>query len=82
MDPLIQKIKILNETYLSMKKNFETLKKMFPKGVNIHQKVLVSEEILSQAYMLILDYFDSLEISRKFTEVIKSVKNANKKRKR
>lgn len=77
MDKLTQKIKTLNEIYISMKRNYETLKKMFKTGSNIHQKIILSEEILAQVYIGILDDMESDEINKKFNEIIKNERKRN-----
>lgn len=75
MDNLTRTMMILNEAYISMKKNYNTLKKMYKKGGNIHQKILISEELLGQAYMLIMETMETEETNRLFTAIIKDIKN-------
>mgnify|MGYP001344716434 CR=1 FL=1 len=75
MDKLTLLIKNLNEIYYSMKKNYDSLRKLYKKGSNIHQKILISEEFLGQAYMLIMESMETEEINKMFIEIIKGVKN-------
>ena len=79
MDKLTQKIKKLNDIYYSMKKNYDTLKKMFHNHSSIKQKVILSEEILNQCYMLIMDKLETTETHRQFNKIIKNIKEKNGK---
>jgi uncharacterized protein (DUF608 family) len=75
MDKRVQQLKILNEVYTSMKKNFDTLKKMFNKENGIKQKVILTEQMLGQVYMSILQKMESEEINSKFLKIVKGIKN-------
>jgi len=75
MSNLTQKIQKLNEVYHSMKKNYDTLKKMFKNHSTIHQKFFLSEQILMQGYMLINDKFEKTETHREFNRIIKNIKD-------
>jgi hypothetical protein len=75
MNNLTQKIRILNEIYHSMKKNYNTLHKMFHNHSTIKQKFILSEEILMQGYMLIKDKLEDSETHREFNKIIKGIKD-------
>jgi hypothetical protein len=80
MDKLTQKIKTLNDVYDSFRNNYINLRKLFPKQCNVNQKVLMSERFLFDAFMLIKDYLETEAIDKDFTNIIKGVKNVDKKR--
>lgn len=75
MDELTRKIKHLNEIYKVMQKEYTNLKKMFTKQSTIKQKICLSEQILNQAYMSIMDGLESEEINKEFVKIIKTIKN-------
>ena len=78
MKNLVTQIKILNQVYKDMKHNFDTLKKMFKKDSCIGQKIILSEQILGQAYMEILKKIETNEINSQFFDIIKDIrKNKN-----
>lgn len=70
----IKSIQKLNEIYHSMKKNYTILKKMFHNHSTIHQKIILSEQILMQAYMLINNKLESTEATKEFNRIIKTIK--------
>lgn len=74
MDKLENKIKYLNEIYHSMKRNYDSLKKMFKAHSTIKQKVILSEEILNQVYMLVLHKLEETETAKEFHKIIKGIK--------
>ena len=74
MNNLIKKFTVLNEVYKSMKKNYDTLEKMFANHSSIKQKVILSEQILDQAYILIKEGFEETEERRQFNRIIKDIK--------
>ena len=67
----IQKV---NEIYHIMKKQYDSLKKTFKNHSNIKQKIILSEEILNQAFMLIVSKTEEVEVNREFNRIIKSIK--------
>jgi len=75
MDKTIILIKKLNEVYVSMKRNYDVLKKLFKNHSNIKQQIILSEQILMQAYMLINDKLEEAEQKRQFNRIIKKIKN-------
>lgn len=76
---LIKQIKQLNEIYHIMNKQFSLLKKMFKNHSTIKQKVILSEQILHQAYALIVDKTEEVETNREFNRIIKSIKDDKNK---
>lgn len=78
MDSLTQQIKILNKIYLDMKHNFETLKKMFRDNSGIKQKIILSEQMMNQVYMSIMQKIESEEINSEFLKIIRGIKNEKK----
>ena len=75
MNNLIKQIKRLNEIYHIMNKQYSLLKKMFKNHSSIKQKVILSEQILHQAYSLIVDKTEEVETNREFNKIIKGIKN-------
>lgn len=72
--PLLKQVQKLNELYHSFKRNYDTLKKMFRNHSTIKQKIILSEQILNQAYMVIKDELETTEQRREFNRIIKSIK--------
>jgi len=71
---IIKQIQKLNEAYHIMNKQYNLLKKMFKNHSTIKQKVILSEQILQQAYSLIIEKTENIEINREFNRIIKSIK--------
>jgi len=78
MDKLTKQIKILNKLYKDMSKNFDTLKRMFNDNKIIKQKILLTEQLLNDVYMAILDTLETNEINKQFFDIIKGIKNEKK----
>lgn len=72
---LIKQIKQMNEIYHIMNKQYACLKKMFKNHSTIKQKVILSEQVLHQAYMMIVEKTEEVEITREFNKIIKVIKN-------
>jgi hypothetical protein len=77
MNNLIKQIKQLNETYHIMNKQYALLKKAFKNHNTIQQKIILSEQILYQAYSLVVMKTEEVETTREFNKIIKSIKNKN-----
>jgi len=75
MDKLIKQIQKLNEIYHIMNKQYTLLKKMYRNHSTIKQKVIFSEQILHQAYALIVDKTQENETNREFNRIVKEIKN-------
>ena len=67
-------IKMLNQAYRTTKANYDMLKKMFKDDSCIQQKIILSEQILGSAYMLIMEKLETAEINRQFFDIIKDIK--------
>jgi ABC-type Na+ transport system ATPase subunit NatA len=78
MNNLIKQIQKLNEIYNIMNRQYALLKKMFKNHSGVKQKVILSEQILHQAYMLIVEKTEEIETNRKFNKIIKDIKNESK----
>jgi hypothetical protein len=61
-----------------MKHNFETLKKMFRDNSGIKQKIILSEQMMNQVYMSIMQKIESEEINSEFLKIIRGIKNEKK----
>jgi len=72
---LIKSITKLNELYHSFRRSFTVLKKITKNHSTIKQKIILSEQILDQAYLLIKDELEGTEQRRGFNKIIKSIKN-------
>jgi hypothetical protein len=70
----LKHIQKLNGIYTLMNKNYDSLKKMFSNHSSIKQKIILSEEILNQAFMLIVDKTETAEIRREFNKIIETIK--------
>lgn len=73
-DKRVQQIKVLNELYRSMKKNYDTIKKMFNKDSAIKQKTILSERMMEQVYMSIMQKMESEEIYSQFNDIVKDIR--------
>ena len=71
---LIKSIQKLNELYHSFKRSYDSLKKIVRNHSTIKQKIILSEQILNQAYMLIKDELETTEQRREFNKIIKEIK--------
>ena len=78
MQPTIKYIQKLNNIYILMKKNYDTLKKMFRNHSVIKQKVILSEQFLFDVYKLILQETEEIEAKREFNKIMKGMKNEKK----
>jgi len=76
---LIKSIQKLNELYHIFKRSFESLKKIVKNHSTIKQKLILSEQFLNQAYMLIKDELETTEQKREFNKIIRGVKNDKNK---
>ena len=70
----IKQIQKVNEIYHIMKKQYDTLKKMFRNHKIIEQKIILSEGILNQAFMSIANKTEEVEGKREFNKIIKNIK--------
>ena len=75
MNKLMKQIQKLNEIYHIMNRQYNLLKKMFNNHSGIKQKVILSEQILHQAYSLIVEKTQEVETNREFNKIIKNIKN-------
>jgi len=78
MDNKVKQIKILNEVYRDMKKNFDILKKMFSKDSLIRQKTILSERMTEQIYISIMQKMESEEIYSQFNDIVKDIHKKDK----
>ena len=78
MDNLTKNIKTLNEIYYDFKRDFDILKTMFKNDNCIKQKIILSESMLQQVYMSILQKIETEEINSEFLKIIKDIKNEKK----
>jgi hypothetical protein len=74
MKNLTMQIKVLNQVYRDMKNNLDTLKKMFKKESNIGQKIVLSEQMINQIYLSIMDKMETDELNIQFFNIIKNIK--------
>ena len=70
----IKQIQKVNEIYHIMKKQYDTLKKMFKNHKIIEQKIILSEGILNQAFMNIANKTEEVETKREFNKITKNIK--------
>jgi len=77
MKNLTMQIKVLNQIYRDMKNNFGTLKDMFKKDSNIGQKIVLTEQMMNQIYLSIMDKIETDELNRQFLDIIKNIKKEN-----
>lgn len=76
---LIKQIKQLNEIYHIMNRQYTLLKKMFKNHSSIKQKIILSEQILHQAYSLIVEKTEEVETNKEFNRIIKGIKDDKNK---
>ena len=74
MKNLKMQIKTLNKVYRDIKNGLDTLKQMFKKESNIHQKVVLSEAMINQIYLSIMDKIETDELNAQFFDIIKNIK--------
>ena len=74
MKNLTMQIKVLNQIYRDMKNNFGTLKGMFKKDSNIGQKIVLTEQMMNQIYLSIMDKIETDELNTQFFNIIKNIK--------
>jgi len=72
---LIKSIIKLNELYHSFRRSFNALKKIVKNHSTIKQKIILSEQILDQAYLLIKDELEGTEQKREFNRIIKGIRD-------
>lgn len=71
---LIKSIQKLNELYHTFRRSYDNLKKIVKNHSTIKQKIILSQQILDQAYMLIKDELETTEQRREFNNIVKSIK--------
>jgi len=76
---LVKSIQKLNELYHTFRRSYDTLKKIVRNHSTIKQKLILSEQILNQAYILIKDELETTEQKREFNRIIKGVRNEKNK---
>lgn len=69
----------MNEIYHIMNRQYALLKKMFKNHSSIKQKIILSEQILQQAYMLIVEKTETVETTREFNKIVKGIKHDENK---
>jgi hypothetical protein len=74
MNNLTKQIQKLNEIYHLMKKQYTTLKKIFHNHKQIRDTIELSEQILYQAYGLIVEKSEEIVSKREFNKIIKNIK--------
>lgn len=74
MKNITMRIKILNQIYRDMQKNFNTLKGMFKKDSTIGQRVVLAESMVNQIYMTIMDKMETDELNAQFFDIIKNIR--------
>jgi len=72
---LIKSITKLNELYHAFRRSYNSLKKIVNNHSTIKQKIILSEQILDQAYLLIKEQLETTEQRREFNRIIKRIKN-------
>lgn len=75
--PTIKHIQKINELYYSFKKNYDTFKKIYHNHKMITQKIILSQGILDQAFLLIKDIESEVESKKEFNRIIKIIKGKN-----
>ena len=75
---LIKSIVKLNELYHTFRKSYDSLSKIVKNHATIKQKIILSEQILGQAYLLIKEELETNEQRRTFNKIIKDIKNESK----
>ena len=76
---IIKQIKKLNELYHIMNRQYSLLKKMFKNHSGIKQKIILSEQILMQSFIMIKEELEIVEQRREFNKIIKNIKEDEKK---
>lgn len=71
---LIKSIQKLNELYYIFKQSYDSLQKIVKNHSTIKQKIILSEQFLNQAYMLIKDTLETTEQKREFNKIIRKIK--------
>lgn len=71
---LIKSIVKLNELYHTFRKSYDSLSKIVKNHSTIKQKIMLSEQILNQAYLLIKEELETNEQRRTFNKIIKDIK--------
>jgi hypothetical protein len=71
---LTSQIQKVNEIYHIMKRNYDTLTKMFHNHKIIKGKIDLSEKFLMQAFMSITNETTEIETNREFNKIIKDIK--------
>jgi hypothetical protein len=74
MDNLTKQIQKLNEIYYIMKKQYNTLKKIFHNHKQIKDTIELSESIFYQSYGLIVQKSEEIESKREFNKIIRGIK--------
>jgi len=74
MQTTIKHISQLNTIYHVMKKQFESLKKIFRNHTLIKQKIILSEQFMMDAYKLSASELKEIEEKREFNKIIKGLK--------
>jgi len=72
---LIKSIQKLNELYHTFRHSYDALKKIVKNHSTIKQKLVLSEQFLNQAYMLIKDELETTEQRREFNKIIKGIRD-------
>jgi hypothetical protein len=71
---LIKSIQKLNELYHTFKRSYDSLKKIVKNHSTIKQKLILSEQFLHQAYMLIKEELENTEEKREFNKIVKNIR--------
>lgn len=74
MKNITMRIKVLNQIYRDMQKNFNTLKCMFKKDSTIGQRTVLAESMVNQIYMTIMDKMETDELNEQFFDIIKNIR--------
>jgi hypothetical protein len=74
MDKVTKQFMVLNEVYRNIKKNIDTLKKMFNNHSTIKQKIILTEQMFNEIYLSIQNKYESNEINREFNKIIRNIK--------
>jgi geranylgeranyl pyrophosphate synthase len=72
---LIKSIQKLNNLYFSFNDAFKDLKEIVKNHAVIKQKIVLAEQMLQSAYMLIKDNLETVESKRQFNKIIKNIKS-------
>ena len=72
---LLKSIQKLNELHHTFRHSYDALKKIVKNHSTIKQKLILSEQFLNQAYMLIKDELETNEQKREFNKIIRGIKN-------